>query len=138
MNVGGGGEESRPLLKIVLEVVGTILTGRPEDASAAPVVGGRLRIVRWIDEVVRFLAAQEPQHVLQRGLHRAPSLARDEGRYMRRHDDVRKILERTMERPSVLRVGVCPPRVEGGPKPRTGFEMFEQLVFDDQPAAGDG
>src|SRR5438034_10008343 len=56
---------------------------------------------------------------------------------MRRHDDVRKILERTMERPSLPGVGVCPPRVEGGPKPRTGLEMFEQIVFDDQLAAGD-
>src|SRR5438445_6216623 len=110
---------------------------RPKNDSAAQVLGCRLRIIRWIDEVVRFLTAKEPQHVIQRGLHRAPSLARDEGRDVRRHDDVRKILERTMERPSVLRVGVCPPRVEGGPKPRTGFEMFEQIVFDDQLAAGD-
>src|SRR3989441_10761937 len=96
----------------------------PEDGSTAAVLGCRLRIVRWIDEVVRFLAAEEPQHVIQRGLHRAPSLARDKGRDVRRHDDVRKILERTMERPSFPRVGGCPPRVEGGPRPRTCPEML--------------
>src|SRR5439155_3505532 len=81
--------------------------------SATPFLRGRTRILLRPDDMPRRLPAEEPEHVVQGGLHRVAALARDRVRDVRRHEDVREFVERTMERSSMLRVRVGPPDIEG-------------------------
>src|SRR5207245_10953023 len=93
--------------------------------------GPRLRVVGRIDDIVWLLAVEEPQYVRQGRLHRARSLPRDHRRDMRRHDDVGQILKRTVERPTLFRVGVRPPGVQGGTEFRVRLQVVEQVVLPD-------
>src|SRR6266480_5885594 len=89
------------------------------------------------DDMAGRLAPEEPEHVIQGGLHRVAALAQDRVRDVRRHEYVRELVERTMERPSMLRVRVGPPHVEGRAESGMGPQVFEQIVFEDDLTAGD-
>src|SRR5439155_315347 len=105
--------------------------------SATPFLRGRMHVLLRLDDVPRRLPAEEPEHVVQGGLHRVAALARDRVRDVRRHEDVREFVERTVERPSMLRVRVGPPDIEGRAESGMGPQVFEQIVFEDDLTAGD-
>src|SRR2546430_11420659 len=130
-------EYRRPLLNIVLEVRAGDSQPPPAHASAASVPRSHDPVLGRIDDVPRFLPAEEAHDVLQRGLHRARPLSWDRGGDMRRHHQIRKVLERPVERPALLGIRVRPPRVQGRAELRMGFQMVEQVVLHDELPAGD-
>src|SRR5207247_5627214 len=96
-------ESTRPSTRLprvrtfVLKACVLILSENPESGggnSATPFLRGRTRILLRPDDMPRRLPAEEPEHVVQGGLHRVAALARDRVRDVRRHEDVRELVER--------------------------------------------
>src|SRR5207245_5346881 len=139
-------ESTRPSTRVprvrtfALKACVLILSEIPESGGenlSTPLLRGRTHVLLRPDDISGRLPAEEPEHVVDGGLHRLPPLGWDRPGDMRRHDDVREFVERPVERPTAIRIRIGPPHVEGRAERGMGPEVVEQGVLDDQLPAGD-